>query len=120
MRWEPPTASESDSETREYYKWVLCSAYPELDMNNQVLEIVGNVTDISKQKWAEDVQKRRTDSALESKQHLEHFIDTTSHEMSTISHPSPVILQTHKHRESVVSHNAMCGRHTYILSRKRS
>ncbi|KAJ4350408.1 uncharacterized protein N0V89_009029 [Didymosphaeria variabile] len=81
--WPEDTAEnlESDSDSQEYYKWVLCSAYPELDANNEVIEIVGNVTDISKQKWAEDVQKRRTDSALESKMHLEHFIDTTSHEM---------------------------------------
>lgn len=82
MRWTPPAISEPGSESQEYYKWILCSAYPELDANGEVTEVVGNVTDISKQKWAEDVQKRRTDSALESKKHLEHFIDTTSHEMS--------------------------------------
>jgi signal transduction histidine kinase len=33
------------------------------------------------QKWAEGLQKIRTDSALQGKQHLEHFLDTTSHEM---------------------------------------
>ena len=33
------------------------------------------------QKWAEGIQKIRTDSALQGKQHLEHFLDTTSHEM---------------------------------------
>ncbi|KAJ4299349.1 hypothetical protein N0V90_004594 [Kalmusia sp. IMI 367209] len=80
--WKPPPdAFEPDNQPQDYYKWILCSAYPELDAKNEILEIVGNVTDISKQKWAEDVQKRRTDSALESKRHLEHFIDTTSHEM---------------------------------------
>lgn len=82
MPWKPPVASSKpDAEPREYYKWILCSAYAEVDANNELMEIVGNVTDISKQKWAEDVQKHRTDSALESKKHLEHFIDTTSHEM---------------------------------------
>jgi signal transduction histidine kinase len=82
MRWKPPGVdSESDLDSQEYYKWILCSSYPELDAHNDIIEIVGNVTDISKQKWAENVQKRRTDSALESKKHLEHFIDTTSHEM---------------------------------------
>ncbi|KAL1610220.1 hypothetical protein SLS60_001885 [Paraconiothyrium brasiliense] len=75
--WQP----ESGPDSQECYKWILCSAYPELDANNEVIEIVGNVTDISKQKWAEDVQKRRTDNALDAKKHLEHFIDTTSHEM---------------------------------------
>jgi len=39
------------------------------------------VTDISKQKWAEGIQKQRVESALESKKHLELFIDSTSHEM---------------------------------------
>ena len=72
---------EDDSGPRKHYKWILCSAYPELDADKEVIEIVGNVTDISKQKWAEDVQKHRMDSALESKKHLEHFIDVTSHEM---------------------------------------
>jgi signal transduction histidine kinase len=82
MRWKPPGVDlDSESNPQEYYKWILCSSYPELDAHNDIVEIVGNVTDISKQKWAEDVQKRRTDSALESKKHLEHFIDTTSHEM---------------------------------------
>ncbi|KAF9728826.1 hsp90-like protein [Paraphaeosphaeria minitans] len=82
MRWKPPKADPaSEPDTQVYWKWVFCSAYPELDANNEVIEIVGNVSDISKQKWAEDVQRRRTDSALESKKHLEHFIDTTSHEM---------------------------------------
>lgn len=33
------------------------------------------------QKWAEGIQKIRTDSAIQGKQHLEHFLDTTSHEM---------------------------------------
>jgi signal transduction histidine kinase len=49
------------------------------------------VTDISKQKWAEGIQKIRTDIALESKQHLEHFIDTTSHEMRN---PLSAIMQS--------------------------
>ncbi|KAF1966518.1 hypothetical protein BU23DRAFT_544183 [Bimuria novae-zelandiae CBS 107.79] len=82
MPWTPPmSGSDPDSEPRECYKWILCSCYPESDADNEVLEIVGNVTDISKQKWAETVQKRRTESALESKRHLENFLDTTSHEM---------------------------------------
>jgi signal transduction histidine kinase len=36
---------------------------------------------ILEQKWAEGIQKIRMDSALQGKQHLEHFLDTTSHEM---------------------------------------
>ncbi|KAF1931150.1 putative histidine kinase HHK11p [Didymella exigua CBS 183.55] len=82
MLWSPPPELEQpECEDSQHHKWILCSAYPELGPNDELLEIVGSVTDISKQKWAEGNQKIRTDSALESKQHLEHFIDTTSHEM---------------------------------------
>jgi signal transduction histidine kinase/DNA-binding response OmpR family regulator len=82
MLWSPPPELEQpESGKSQHHKWILCSAYPELGPNDELLEIVGSVTDISKQKWAEGIQKLRTDSALESKKHLEHFIDTTSHEM---------------------------------------
>ncbi|KAF2621989.1 hypothetical protein BU25DRAFT_378719, partial [Macroventuria anomochaeta] len=82
MLWTPPPELEQpECGVSQHHKWVLCSAYPELGPDDELLEIVGSVTDISKQKWAEGIQKIRTDSALESKQHLEHFIDTTSHEM---------------------------------------
>ena len=82
MLWTPPPdLTEPEGEVIQHHKWILCSAYLELDFNGKLVEIVGSVTDISKQKWAEGIQKLRTDSALESKQHLEHFIDTTSHEM---------------------------------------
>ena len=82
MLWSPPAGhDQQDCTGSQYHKWILCSAYPELGLNDELVEIVGSVTDISKQKWAEGLQKKRTDDALESKQHLEHFIDTTSHEM---------------------------------------
>ncbi|KAF2634409.1 hypothetical protein P280DRAFT_463610 [Massarina eburnea CBS 473.64] len=82
MTFIPPAEiGQSESTPQEHYRWILCSAYPDLDANGEIAEIVGNVTDISKLKWAEGVQKNRTDAALEGKRHLEHFIDTTSHEM---------------------------------------
>ena len=82
MLWSPPPDLEQpECGGTQHHKWILCSAYPELGPDDELLEIVGSVTDISKQKWAESIQKYHTDSALESKQHLEHFIDTTSHEM---------------------------------------
>jgi PAS domain-containing protein len=92
MPWQPPPdLTQPESEAVEHHKWILCSAYPELDANGEIVEVVGNVTDISKQKWAEGIQKIRTDIALESKQHLEHFIDTTSHEMRN---PLSAIMQS--------------------------
>jgi PAS domain-containing protein len=100
MPWTPPSEpNQPQAEDVEHFKWILCSAYPELGANGELDEIVGNVTDISKQvsvylqmyvrqkptsnlrllqKWAEGIQKSRTDNALQGKQHLEHFIDTTS------------------------------------------
>ncbi|KAH7093593.1 putative histidine kinase HHK11p [Paraphoma chrysanthemicola] len=92
MSWQPPAElSSPETEAAERFRWILCSAYPELGLNGELVEIVGNVTDISQQKWAEDVQKTRTESAIESKQHLEHFIDTTSHEMRN---PLSAIMQS--------------------------
>lgn len=92
LPWTPPAdLSQPEGDAVTHFKWVLCSAYPELDLNGNLIEIIGNVTDISKQKWAEGVQKMRTDVALESKQHLEHFIDTTSHEMRN---PLSAIMQS--------------------------
>lgn len=61
--------------------WILCSAYPEVSDNGEIKEIVGCVTDISRQKWGEWLQKQRTEDVLKSKRQLESFIDTTSHEM---------------------------------------
>ncbi|KAJ4373075.1 hypothetical protein N0V83_003366 [Neocucurbitaria cava] len=91
LHWSPPPdLVQPECEATTTFKWILCSAYPEVDANGQICEIVGNITDISRQKWAESIQKVRTDSALEGKQHLEHFIDTTSHEMRN---PLSAILQ---------------------------
>lgn len=81
MIWLPPEAPQSESDVVRHFRWIICSAYPEVDANGQMIEIVGHVVDISRQKWAEGMQKIRTETALESKHHLEHFIDTTSHEM---------------------------------------
>lgn len=43
--------------------------------------IVGSVTDITTVKWAEDIQKRKMEDAIEAKRQQENFIDVTSHEM---------------------------------------
>lgn len=66
--------------------WILCSAYPELSEDGVVNEVLGSVTDVSRQKFGEGLQKQRTAHALESKRRLENFIDTTSHE---VRHYSP-------------------------------
>jgi PAS domain S-box-containing protein len=77
--------------------WVQGSSYPELDEEGNVISIMGTLFDISDFKWAEDVQHRRVEEALEAKRQQEKsvcefhvclpsllpnsFIDMTSHEL---------------------------------------
>jgi PAS domain S-box-containing protein len=70
--------------------WALMSAYPERDESGELKSIIGCLTDISQQKWAEDFQKQRRDEAVELKRQQENFIDITSHEMRN---PLSAILQ---------------------------
>ncbi|KAI0155761.1 hypothetical protein BJ166DRAFT_341172 [Pestalotiopsis sp. NC0098] len=61
--------------------WIECQAFPELDQEGKVVSIFGTMTDISRFKWAEDIQKSRVQEALDAKHKHENFIDMTSHEM---------------------------------------
>ncbi|CAO2652791.1 Nn.00g022020.m01.CDS01 [Neocucurbitaria sp. VM-36] len=61
--------------------WVQSSSYPELDESGKVISIMGTLFDISQFKWAESVQRRRIEEALEAKRQQENFIDMTSHEL---------------------------------------
>lgn len=54
---------------------------PLLSEDGNVKLIMGFVSDISHQKWAEHVQTRAAAKALQAKRQQEEFIDTTSHEM---------------------------------------
>ncbi|EHY57185.1 hypothetical protein HRR83_002679 [Exophiala dermatitidis] len=70
--------------------WVLTSASPERDDDGQLKRIFGSMTDISSQKFAENLQTRRMQEAVELKRQQERYIDTTSHEMRN---PLSAILQ---------------------------
>ncbi|SLM36137.1 hsp90-like protein [Lasallia pustulata] len=70
--------------------WVLASAYPEKNEDGNLKSVFGSITNISQQKWAEDLQKRRMEEAVELKRQQENFIDITSHEMRN---PLSAILQ---------------------------
>ena len=48
--------------------WVLFSAYPERNPDGSLKSVFGSMTDISNQKWAEGLQKRKMEEV--SKQHL--------------------------------------------------
>jgi signal transduction histidine kinase len=81
-------------------KWVLCSIFPELSDEGEILEIIGCITEISQQKWGEQLQAVQATQAKESKKQLENFIDTTSHEMrnplSAIVQCADSIISSHK------------------------
>ncbi|CAO1605674.1 hypothetical protein XANCAGTX0491_009180 [Xanthoria calcicola] len=81
--WEDPNGSKSDT-------WVLASAFPEKDDDGRLKVIFGSITNISQQKWAEHLEKRKMEEAVEMKRQQENFIDITSHEMRN---PLSAILQ---------------------------
>ncbi|GIZ42533.1 hypothetical protein CKM354_000579600 [Cercospora kikuchii] len=70
--------------------WVLFSGFPEQYMDGKLKSIFGSITDISQQKWAEGLQTRKMEEAVELKRQQENFIDITSHEMRN---PLSAILQ---------------------------
>lgn len=75
--WEDRNGNKGDT-------WVLASAYPEKDNRKSIF---GSITNISAQKFAEDLQKRRMEEAVELKRQQENFIDITSHEMRSMYNP---------------------------------
>ncbi|KAI9719409.1 MAG: hypothetical protein M1812_003480 [Candelaria pacifica] len=82
-QWEDKNGTKGDT-------WVLASAYPETAEDGSLKSVFGSITNISQQKWAEDLQKRRMEEAVELKRQQENFIDITSHEMRN---PLSAILQ---------------------------
>ncbi|KAK3653387.1 hypothetical protein LTR56_004591 [Elasticomyces elasticus] len=70
--------------------WVLFSAYPETYEDGRLKSVFGSITNISQQKWAEGIQTRKMEEAVELKRQQENFIDITSHEMRN---PLSAILQ---------------------------
>ncbi|KAL9000185.1 MAG: hypothetical protein Q9169_001087 [Polycauliona sp. 2 TL-2023] len=81
--WEDPNGNKSDT-------WVIASAFPEKDGDGRLKVIFGSITNISQQKWAEHLEKRKMEEAVEMKRQQENFIDITSHEMRN---PLSAILQ---------------------------
>ncbi|KAL1591034.1 hypothetical protein WHR41_00234 [Cladosporium halotolerans] len=60
--------------------WILAAAYADKREDATVAGVLGCLTDISRQKWAEGFQARRTEEAMELKRQQENFMDMTSHE----------------------------------------
>ncbi|OJD31560.1 uncharacterized protein BKCO1_4700055 [Diplodia corticola] len=61
--------------------WILCHAFSVVTDDGWLRSVVGSVTDITTIKWAEGIQKRKMEDAIEAKRQQENFIDVTSHEM---------------------------------------
>jgi PAS domain S-box-containing protein len=60
--------------------WIIASAYADKNEDGTVRGILGALSDISRLKWAEGFQARRTEEAIELKRQQEKFMDMTSHE----------------------------------------
>ncbi|KAF2146046.1 uncharacterized protein K452DRAFT_294657 [Aplosporella prunicola CBS 121167] len=63
------------------FTWILCYAFSVVTEDGWLRSIVGSVTDVTAVRWAEGIQKKRMEDALEAKRQQENFIDVTSHEM---------------------------------------
>lgn len=85
--WEPPIHGKEGSD--EHHAWILAVTFPLME-NGEVTSLLGYVTDISRQKWAENVQSRNAALAIDAKRRQEEFLDITSHELRN---PLSAILQ---------------------------
>jgi signal transduction histidine kinase/CheY-like chemotaxis protein len=82
--WTPyeVMGSKSPVEGQDTHAWVLCSIrVDEYNEDGKVKSVVGVMTEISRQKWAEGEEARRKEDALESKRQQEAFVDMVSHEV---------------------------------------
>ncbi|KAG8623845.1 hypothetical protein KVT40_008821 [Elsinoe batatas] len=61
--------------------WIVAASYPEINGDGEITGWVGVAFDISQTKWAETVQQKRLEEAVEAKRQQENFIDMTSHEI---------------------------------------
>lgn len=70
--------------------WVMFIAQPEIASDGLLRSVMGSITDISKIKWAQDLQDHQLREAEETRRQQNEFIDITSHEMRN---PLSAILQ---------------------------
>jgi len=76
---------------RAPFTWTLVSAYPEISNEDSLQALVACFTDITEQKKAAEVERTRTEDAVEAKRQQEAFVDITSHE---IRNPLSAVLQS--------------------------
>lgn len=76
--WTPPCEENTDPQTAS--AWLLATYCP-VEEEGEVKHLLGYVTDISPQKWAESIQTLNAAAATLAKRRQEDFIDLTCHEM---------------------------------------
>lgn len=123
-KYIPPVAEPG---AEEHSAWILAVSFP-LVVDGKVKLLMGYVSDISRQKWAESVQSRNSAAALEAKRRQEDFIDTTSHEVGSRKIQATTIrLVQYADRSSLLSDeesfdcdDAACRWHLGKLRRQRT
>lgn len=70
--------------------WVMFIAQPEIAPDGSLRSLMGSITDVSKIKWAHNLQNHQLREADETRRQQNEFIDITSHEMRN---PMSAILQ---------------------------
>ena len=73
------------------YRWLLSNAFVDRNEDGSTQSVMGWLTDITSQKWAEHLQQQRVEDVLENKRQTEKFIDMVSHE---VRNPLSAILQS--------------------------
>ncbi|KAF7872839.1 uncharacterized protein EAF02_008910 [Botrytis sinoallii] len=80
-RMEQPWVGDIAGSTLTIQRWVLGTFSGENDENGKLKSVMGCSTDISRIKWAEEIQDRRLKDYEETRRQQNSFIDITSHEM---------------------------------------
>ncbi|EME43361.1 hypothetical protein DOTSEDRAFT_72688 [Dothistroma septosporum NZE10] len=75
--WQPPVVEEEGTELVS--AWILVECFPVVEAG-QVKHLLGYITDISHQKWAENIQSANATAAKLAKKRQEEFIDVVCHE----------------------------------------
>lgn len=85
--WVP--RPDSGARMNQNSAWILAVTFPLME-GGKVKSLLGYVTDISRQKWAENVQANNAAIAIDARRRQEEFLDITSHELRN---PLSAILQ---------------------------
>jgi len=78
--WHPPRSPDATEDEEEQNVSILVAGYPMVE-GSELRACAISVVDVSRFKWAEQIQSRVAASAKEAKRLQENFIDIVSHEM---------------------------------------